>query len=330
VIFTFSSSFITILAGFLPIIIRIQFLKRVNFASWFFQALSYREIYGENVNFWEVGAGSIAQTFVSTFDSIVTKFNYAKLDNGLFFSFRILLAATFIYCLILLIIKRRSLTGDINHLLKIALYWLIPLTVFYTFWGTSHFKFRILVLPAIIILITAAIFSVEPREKKTKWKALPFIIVLSMLIFNAYVSIIPASRKNANPDFLKANWIKDATPSSSSIIILGLEGRGYEFGKVYIDYFSGRNAIVLSWLLNQMGSDIDKMSDFLTKLNLSGRNLFVLNEVFDDTAGIRTLAIRAGLNSPGEIDKLFTGFKRSFWGKMSDGFYLYKLTLKSN
>lgn len=329
VIVTFSSSFITILTGFLPIIIRIQFLKRISFTSWFFQAVSYEEIYGQNVNFWEIGIKSITQTFVSTFDSIITKFNYAQLDRGLFISLRIFIALVFIYCIILLIVKWRSFTKETIHLLKTTLYWLVPITVFYTFWGTSHFKFRILVLPAVIILLTAAIFSGPRREKKWTSAALPAFIIIAVFTFNALISFLPANRANSNPELLKAIWIKEATPVSSYIIISGIEGRGYEFGKVYINYFSQRNVIVLGWLINQIGPESRNVADFLEKLSSSG-NMFVLSEVFDDPEGKHILSERAGAKHQNYVNEIFSGFNQSRWAKMSESFYLFKLTLKSS
>ena len=214
--------------------------------------------------------------------------------------------------------------------LKVSLFWIIPLTIFYTFWGTSHFKFRIMVLPAIVVLLTASIFNIHERKTERKKIAAAAILAVSVLTFNLFVSIIPAIGKNINPDLQKALWIKEATPPSSSIIILGLERRGYEFGKVYINYFSERNVIIMSWVIRQSRKNHYEISDYLKRMAVSGQNLFALNEVFDDLDGKRILLQRSDIHVEGEFDKFFSGFEHVLWKGISKDFFLYKLSLKEN
>jgi hypothetical protein len=214
--------------------------------------------------------------------------------------------------------------------LKVCLFWIIPLTIFYTFWGTSHFKFRIIVLPAIVVLLTASIFNIPERKTGRKKIAAAAILAVSVLTFNLFVSIIPATGKNINSDLQKALWIKEATPPSSNIIILGLERRGYEFGKVYINYFSERNVIIMSWFIQQSRKGHYKISDYLRRIAVSGQNLFALNEVFDDLDGKRILLQRSDIHVEGEFDKFFTGFEYVPWKGISKDFFLYKLSLKED
>jgi hypothetical protein len=310
--------------------LRSPFKGLKDFLSWFFQAVSYQEIYGSEVNFWEVGTSSVWKTFASTFDSIVSKFNYLKLNTNIFLCFRIVLAFAFFICILLLIKKWRTMkSGDI-FFLKVSLFWIVPLTIFYTFWGTSHFKFRIIVVPAIVVLLTASIFNIAERKTGRKKIAVAAILAVSVLTFNLFVSIIPATAKNINPDLQKALWIKEATPPSSSIIILGLERRGYEFGKVYINYFSERNVIIMSWFIRQSRKGDYEISDYLRRMALSGQNLFALNEVFDDLEGKRILLQRSDIHINAEFDKFFSGFEHIPWKGMSKDFFLYKLSLKED
>lgn len=325
---TLSFSSITVFAGFAPVLVREITSGAKGFHAWFFQAVSYDKIYGGNVNFWEIGAGSIIRTFISTYDALITKFNYAQLDKTPFVSLRFLIAGLFIFCIIKLINVRRSLKPEILSLVKTALLWIIPLMLFYTFWGTSHFKFRILLLPAVIILITAALFREEKKERKIKYGLLPAFLILTVFSFNLFVSILPVSKDKANPDLQKAAWLRSATSPGSYIIILGLENRGYEFGKVYINHFSERNVIVLSWMINQLGPDSAKIAAVLRSISSSGKEIFILNEVFDDTAGQDIIKKRAGFADSHDFRELFQDFRPIFWKKLKDDFYLYKLIRK--
>jgi len=321
----------TISSQYLLFYIRSPFKGLKGFLSWFFQAVSYQKIYGGEVNFWEIGTASVLKTFVSTFDSIVSKFNYLKLDTNIFLCFRIVLAFAFFICIFLLIKKWRTMNSRDVFFLKVCLFWIIPLTIFYTFWGTSHFKFRIIVLPAIVVLLTASIFNIPERKTgRKKIAAAAAILAVSVLTFNLFVSIIPATGKNINSDLQKALWIKEATPPSSNIIILGLERRGYEFGKVYINYFSERNVIIMSWFIQQSRKGHYKISDYLRRIAVSGQNLFALNEVFDDLDGKRILLQRSDIHVEGEFDKFFTGFEYVPWKGISKDFFLYKLSLKED
>jgi 4-amino-4-deoxy-L-arabinose transferase-like glycosyltransferase len=326
---TMSIAGFVISSQYLLFYLRSPFKGLKDFLSWFFQAVSYQQIYGGEVNFWEIGTASVLKTFVSTFDSIVSKFNYLKLNTDLFLGFRIVLAFAFSICLFLLIKKWRTMKGMDVFFLKVSLLWIIPLTIFYTFWGTSHFKFRIIVLPAIIILLTVSIFNI-PERKAGRKKIAVVILAVSVFAFNSFVSIIPATGEKINPDLQKALWIKEVTPLSSSIIILGLENRGYEFGKVYINYFSERNVIIMSWFIRQSRKGHYEISDYLRRIAESGRNLFALNEVFDDFDGKKILLQRSDIHSEDEFDKFFTGFKHVPWKEISREFFLYKLSLKED
>jgi hypothetical protein len=320
---TMSTAGFVISSQYLLFYLRSPFKGLKGFLSWFFQAVSYQQIYGGEVNFWEIGTASVLKTFVSTFDSIVSKFNYLKLNTDLFLGF------AFFICLFLLIKKWRTMKGMDVFFLKVSLLWIIPLTIFYTFWGTSHFKFRIIVLPAIIILLTVSIFNI-PERKAGRKKIAAAILVVSVFAFNSFVSIIPANGEKINPDLQKALWIKEVTPPSSSIIILGLENRGYEFGKVYINYFSERNVIIMSWFIRQSRKSHYEISDYLRRIAESGQNLFALNEVFDDLVGKKILLQRSDIHIENVFDKFFTGFEHVPWKGISSEFFLYKLSLKED
>ena|GEM_PF-5040136 len=323
---SFMSSTITIIA--IPYII--YFLKSPyntaeTYKLWLLQALSYKDIFNVDVNFWSFSIGSVYQTILSTFNGIVTTFNYGKVNPTLLVTLRIICGALILAATFILIKNWKQRGNNESFLARWSLWWLLPLTIFYTFWGVEHFKFRILVLPPIVFLLTIGLFTGKTKKSLNLNRSIAFLLITFILITNIFVSFIPAYYEENNPDLIKAFWINQNTPFNSVIVILGLENYGYEYGKVYIPYFSDRRPLILNWFILKAENGVLAARNIIERLRITGNVIFVLSEVVDDRKGRELLLEKHPEIDEKDLENLFDSYELVLWKKMDPSFSIYLL-----
>ena len=152
-------------------------------------------------------------------------------------------------------------------------YWALPYLVFFSVWDPGNIEFKIHVIVPLLLLVAVSLSGLKPLLARSA----AAILVIGLLAVNLIFGIQPQSRITANTDYQVARAIRRSTPENAQVLITG-KFTGYGYGKIYIPYFSGREVLILDWLLGK-GHKLPEILAELSRRAGSGRSIYTLEEV---------------------------------------------------
>jgi len=177
-------------------------------------------------------------------------------------------------CLALLALGwRRQGTEAKRRFRPAMLYWALPYLLFFSIWDPGNMEFKINVVVPLLLLVAVFLSGVKPVVARV----IAAILAISLLVINLVFGILPQSRITNNTDYQIAQAIRRATPENAQVLITGTFS-GYGYGKIYIPYFSGREVLILDWLLGK-GHALPEILAELARRAGSGRSIYTLEEV---------------------------------------------------
>ncbi len=177
-------------------------------------------------------------------------------------------------CLVLLVLGWRRPGAEAKRRFRQAMpYWALPYFLFFSIWDPGNMEFKIHVVVPLLLLVAVFLSGLKPVAAR----AITTILAISLLAINLIFGILPQSWITNNTNYQIAQAIRRATPENAQVLITGTFS-GYGYGKIYIPYFSGREVLILDWLLGK-GHTLPEIRAELARRAGSGRSIYTLKEV---------------------------------------------------
>ena len=218
----------------------------------------------------------------------------------------------------------RALWKEDSRTQVLVLGWLIPSLVWNWSWQPINFELKVAML-APLLLWAGITLSREKIRASRAWPGwLLAAMALLLLGYNFFAAILPGSRPENNRDLQRARSIGEATEPNAAVFIAG-SGPGYNLGKIYLPYFSRREAKVADWLTGPPGSPFPaRLQAALTQLRQQRRPAYVLSELLEPTPALQVLALHHRV-SPESIRRVFQGHRPRLKRTLDPELSLYRL-----
>ncbi len=198
----------------------------------------------------------------------------------------------------------RALFKAETRIQVLILSWLIPGLVWNWFWQPSNFELKVALLSPLLLWAGISLAHEKTRSGRAWPRFLPAAMALLLLGYNFAAAVLPGVRPENNRDLQRALAIADATEPEAAVFIAG-SGPGYNLGKIYLPYFSRRQAEVADWLTEPAGSPFpDRLEAAVVRIRGQGRPIYVLSELLEETPALEELA-RHHRTSPESIRGIF-------------------------
>jgi len=163
------------------------------------------------------------------------------------------------------------------------------------------------------------------KAKRIHYRALirlgVIVVLASLFTHNFFSSIKPGSRPELNKDLQRAYFIRDNTEPGAVIYFTGYAG-GYNMGKIYIIFFSGRQTRILDLILGRDNRPFPQ--PLMSSLNEDmDRPIYVLPELIQPGLAVDLLARHHNLK-PQQIIEYFQALNLRKMAAMDDGFAIYR------
>ncbi len=294
------------------------------YTDWLMRLFNKGDLYNTDVGFWSLGFKNFYQTFITTFSSIVTNNNVADKNVMILRILQAVIALIILGLLFLLFKNWKNYKVEDKFLIKWSFTWIVPACVLFTIWAVEHVKIRSLILMPVLFLLIFPIFHLANNWSRKKTLIIAGLLVVLIFTTNAVFTFLPAFDAENNIDYIRALWIKNVTPDSALIVILGMEKEAWSKGKIYTIYFGDRMTLNLSWFTEK-----DENGEFPTRklidnyLDKSGP-VFALSEVFDPLLVKRFTKEYPEITET-EYRSIFKNYFIKPWKAFTADFALYKL-----
>ncbi len=194
--------------------------------------------------------------------------------------------------------------------------WLVPYALFTVVWEPRNFELKVFLLAPFYLLIGLALKGFAGRLRVLR--LVPAILALLLFLVNYYGAILPGTAEKANLDLERAYFIRENTGPDALIYLAGVS-KGYNIGKIYIPYFSGRQTMVMDWRMKEFLSD-----EGVLALRVRP-GAYVLEELIRAGPALFELAGHHGV-SPKDIRMSFLRFNPVLVSRHDNDFALYRFS----
>ena len=218
----------------------------------------------------------------------------------------------------------RALWKEDRRTQVLILGWLIPALVWNWFWQPINFELKVALLPPLLLWAGITLSREKIRAGRAGPSWLLAAMALLLFLYNFFAVVLPGARPENNRDLQRALAIGEATEPNAVIFIAG-SGPGYNLGKIYLPYFSRREAKVADWLTGPAGSPFpDRLEAALAGIRRQGRPIYVVSELLEPTPALEELA-RHHRTSAESIRGLFQEHQPRLKVSLDPGLSLYRL-----
>jgi hypothetical protein len=221
-----------------------------------------------------------------------------------------------VFLLFLYLLSLRSIPIHDRPFHVLIWLWLVPYALFTVVWEPRNFELKVFLLVPFYLLLGFALKEFTGRLRILR--LVPAILALLLFLVNYYGAILPGAEEKNNLDLERAYFIRENTGPEALIYLAGVS-KGYNIGKIYIPYFSGRQTKVMDWHMKEFLSDEGV-------LNLRVRpGAYILEELIRAGPALKELAGHHRV-SPEAIRRSFLGFNPVLVARHDKDFALYRLS----
>lgn len=285
-------------------------------ARWFLGLADPRTPYGYTKSYWFFNARAPGYWLEGMKSLVLAAGSHLLVKGTLlkcvyYASIVIIFFMCFLYIIRLILLRGRE--KGVQPLLWL---WFAPYALFSMAWEPRNFEIKLFLLAPFYMLLFSGL-----KDQGGKGRALrfvPLILAGLLFVFNYFGSILPGSDKSSNLDLSRAEFIMENTEPEAVVCLAGVS-RGYNIGKIYIPYFSGRRTFVMDWMIQRMISDKGTLA-----LDVRPGS-YVLEELVKSGPALEELASNHGLEAA-VISKAFLERNPVLVSRHDDDFALYRLS----
>jgi hypothetical protein len=168
---------------------------------------------------------------------------------------------------------RQAATGTQGLFKRAMLFWALPFFLFFTYWDPGKIEFKIHITVPLLLIATLSLYRMRPLAARLTGVSL----AIGLLWINLVWGIKPQADIKKNTNYQIALAVGRATPANAQILITGTAA-GYEYGKIYLPYFAGRDVLILDWVLGK-GHALPEILSTLKNKNRRGQPAYTLDEI---------------------------------------------------
>ena len=168
---------------------------------------------------------------------------------------------------------RRAETATQRLFKRAMILWGLPFFLFFTYWDPGKTEFKIHVIVPLLLIATVSLGRLRPLAAQLAGVSL----AIGLLWINLTWGIKPQADIEKNTNYQIAMAVRRATPANAQILIAGTAA-GYEYGKIYLPYFAGRDVFILDWALGR-GRALPEILSALKNRDGLGQPVFTLDEI---------------------------------------------------
>jgi len=217
-------------------------------------------------------------------------------------------ARSLVWALVLLglagVALRRWKKGSLETSARNLWVWILTMSFFQFFWQPAGMRFKILLLPALIVLMLDAAQSLPSNGILAGLALLPILVGIN----NANIVFIPESHIENNTDLVRTIWVGRTLSPGDCFLFSGEDSRSIT--NVCLAYFaphlSGRS--MKGFLASDLHPDLNALTSLAREARAGGHRLFFDADLLSPESQ-KTLEDRAQL-PPGRLRAWLAGFHR--------------------
>ena len=299
--------------------------KTRHFAHWIIGATNPDTGLGYKNNIWNLSPAAFKGAAIGYEEIFLAGIHHRYLSIPGLGVLRILTLSGVLVGLILYLISLPRLMRNDKRAHTLLLLSILPMAAFVVVWDSANFEVKVCLLPLLCLAMAFGFAETYQKAKRIHYRALIrlcVIVVLALLFtHNFFSSIKPGSRPELNKDLQRAYFIRDNTEPGAVIYFTGYAG-GYNMGKIYIIFFSGRQTRILDLILGRDNRPFPQ--PLISSLNADrNRPIYVLPELIQPGTAVDSLGKNHKLK-PQQIIEFFKALNLKRIAAMNDGFALYR------
>ncbi len=289
--------------------------KEMGAKKWFLGLADPETPFGYRKSYWVLHHAALWHWVLGTAKTFFAAGSHRLFYNA-FLGFLVCMAAAIIVILwgIYFLRLRKASAADIKLHLLLWL-WLAPYAIFTVIWEPKNFELKVFFLAPLFLLLGLGLKGLKGKVRVIRIS--PALLAALLFITNFYSSILPGADEKNNIDLQRAYFIRDHTEPLAIIYIAGVSG-GYNKGKIYIPYFSQRQAVVMDWRLERMIKDGGRI-----ELDI-GPDSYVLHELIATGDAVDQLA-KNHETSSNLINAAFLRYRLRTIARHDEDFVLYRV-----